>query len=698
MKRSCVVDARGAKRESDVRNGIAEAFWNDIIANLGELILPPTPFGTPFTPNEAPMYVASRTWVSGPKLDTEFSHELDLHLWTWPGASEDYPLIIVLGNEGSGKSTLIRYYFDCYRPKMNQFGNLPNMYQTHLPTPSELDKHLVFYVSIRRGASSAQAFDQLYASLRFQIRVRFPNIAIDDECAMWQRAAHWDEPHHAILERQFPSRLHYRLDRVKGLVDDDARFVVEALWWLGQRRKPGSDHRQFYVTLLIDNLDQQTPDTQRNIMNTVLEWLEPRLYYKRQPTDHAGLHLDLWRVLLPFRPPTYRTLEAILQPLERVHTLRLGEVDQQQLMTKRSEPISRAIAESDLRVEAKIRLDDHAEVFFSLEATTAASRLKHMLIYDATMVSAKGGKGIGLVQGTQDFMNDFCNGSIRRFLKLRRRLISSMTLERAIDRVKKFALWHMPHYLFMDAMLTGDKDYFNAGEATGKILNLYYTTHQEPCAYTLLVGPHVLHLLRDRRCTLNSVMRDLMSIGYIEAEIADCLQAMRVNGLIEDSPPEAPIPKEDRIIKACWALLEDKAYTDNMAMVTPVDPKLRKLMRHTVSYHNSDYKLRAWTTMAFIQQIRDDENVICAGPKDPRRQFEDPSTFASRLASLQLPSVFDLVAKSCHEAMQRVKSHQGALGGYMAQDDWRMLLNDPILKGRDKPILRAIDSAPAPKE
>ena len=132
----------------DYRNDVAETFSNQIGEAFGESIFPEG-FGSKFDVNAAGLYVNRRIWRAGAKRPNgDFYYEQLLHRNFCPYIADDSPLLIITGNEGVGKSTLIRYYFDCYILNLNQFP----LSETDIKASTEgISRLIVLYVDLRRG-------------------------------------------------------------------------------------------------------------------------------------------------------------------------------------------------------------------------------------------------------------------------------------------------------------------------------------------------------------------------------------------------------------------------------------------------------------------------------------------------------------------------------------------------------------------
>ncbi|MCZ6679896.1 MAG: hypothetical protein O7E52_21900, partial [Candidatus Poribacteria bacterium] len=340
----------------DRKNDIAETFAEQIDESFGEYILPGV-FNSAFNPEDAELYVQQRTWVAGGrKPGGDFAYEQYLHQNFYPPAASDYPLLIVVGGEGTGKSTLLRYYFDCYLPNFNQFKRDEDKVDKRLLEEC-LSRLLTLYVNLRREPSREAVERKIFGTFRAQIQKRFKEISTENDYAMWERRAHWEEAHHADGEQNFPNRNAYRRDYVREFIGNDSIFVEEAFWYLG-RQRDSEGKRKYYISLILDDLDQQFRDIQLYVINVMLAWLSDRAYHLSPMPGDEQSYIDLWKVILPLRPETLRSLGAPLHPVEKKLTLELGGVAQTPLLERRTQKLKSEIKSSGLQVESDHFIED----------------------------------------------------------------------------------------------------------------------------------------------------------------------------------------------------------------------------------------------------------------------------------------------------------------------------------------------------
>lgn len=690
MSRISVIDAREmthaleAGRRRDCKNDIAQTFGKQMAEILGERFLPGQ-FGISFHKKHAELYVSQRTLEAGVmSRSPEFSYEESLHRLCCPLIADDDPLLIISGREGIGKSTFLRYYFDCYLANLDEF---PALFETNVDREQweqELSKQVVFYVNLRHSPNKEVTKDKMLNTLRRKINHFFQDISVENDYAMWDRVADWNNPLHERSERTFSDRSTYRCDYTHVLFKDNEQFVREALWYLSKQRN-GEGLRKYYITLILDDLDQLNGDIQEYVVELVLEWLGDKIYYNPPGFGEEYGYIDLWRVILPLRPETARSLMTLLGPIERKHVLQIGTVNESLLLQARADKLKREIRLSTKQVESDIFIEkDNVTVYLPLPASVAAERMGGMLTYDYAVETSRDSRRMQPGAATQEFMSKFCNGSIRRFLALRKRLANSIAIEHAVKEKVKYhpEVFWIPRYAFIDSILTGGRDHFDEIDPDNNILNLYNAIRQPASPHTLLIGPHLLHMLRQKHYAHDELVETLTAIGYMDAEVEDCLISMFRTGIIKyvRGHPfgDLQIDAEKDIVDAYFWLLTDNAYIDNMAIVTPViQPSLRN-MRRTVSYRRDDFKARVMTSLSFLRQIRDDEYAVRTWTPESPRHAMDPKEFKKRFDDLCLPSIYQMAAIAYRSQLQTFSSRYH-LYGVMTSSDWDELLGDEIL-------------------
>lgn len=688
MLRKSVNDLRSdykRRKFSDRISDIAEAFLTEIRITLGEKILPET-FGKKFKKNDAPLYVNKRHWImSRPEPRCPFSLEEYLHSCFWPTKkSQGYTFIVLKGKEGVGKSTFLRYYCDCYLPWYHEFDHE----RVHvLPGPNwseEVDKHIFLYVDLHPPVANLEkVLSHIFETFRRSIDVKFPQISVEDNYAMWARVARWDDPARRSAEDITGDKQAYRLKWVDQQLDNNELFVEEALWYLNAKKVANGSNR-FFITQVYDNIDLLDFEIQKELIQHILGWIK----HKRCQ----------WKVIVTLRPQTLSRLNPVLGPILDKEIIEVGSVDLAVLLNARGKDLDTQMLQSGKQVErdryVKEKSIPHGTIVFQPMSNFRVRECMRRIL--GLHFGAKTGQNsLNILPHpySEEFVVKFCNGSIRRFLRLMQRLLASTPMQRAAEQQELHRGEQLPHYIFLSSLLTGPRDYFDADDEDNDILNLFQVipTNQEAPAYSLMVGIHVMYLLLQKQCFKKSdVIRMLTKIGYTQEELEECLETMYGKGFfgrdVVDLSGDYRIDLEDDVFEAYRRLVQEEAYIDNMALVTPVEDSLvrKGRMSHTTSYAIGQFKQRVSTSLLFLQQIRDDEIFIRTWRQDSPRYRMTKEAFVEGFKSLNIPSIY---RKATHEYLGRLKGlreEPGHLAEVMTERHWNRLIRDSIFEIDEK--------------
>lgn len=267
-------------RSSDRRNEIAYTYSRELDIYLHEQIFAGR-FGEQIAESDTKLYVSQRKWRMGATIPGQtFVYEQALHERFWPACADaSTRLLLVLGPEGIGKSTLLRYYFDHYLPHYPE-SEYAGADERNLSSWSErVGRHQRFYVDLRRGLDKQHVEHELFTQLDTQIRRSFPTIISENDYAMWERLAHWQEEHHAHGEELAGGRREYRRkyfhDHLAHYQNPDRleKLVEEELWYLTQQKSADTGEPRHLVSITLDNIDQRTKDVQEYVIDVALSWL-----------------------------------------------------------------------------------------------------------------------------------------------------------------------------------------------------------------------------------------------------------------------------------------------------------------------------------------------------------------------------------------------------------------------------------------
>ena len=234
-------------------------------------------------------------------------------------------------------------------------------------------------------------------------------------------------------------------------------------------------------------------------------------------------------------------------------------------------------------------------------------------------------------------------------------------------------------YRFISAWLSGKEEYFDESDFENDVLNLYRTTKTEQGPHSLLVGPLVLHLLRHDYLTRSSIVEALTDIGFRASEVKSCLGSMHASDFFRYSGATSiendEILVETDVLEAHWELLASAAYTDCMALVTPLPESIvGEDMSFSVYHKATHFETRTRTAFHFLEQIKADEIAVSTWRPNTERSKTSADVFSSRFRSLQIPSIYRLVSEPYLHRLHALRDKQ-----MMRQDvNWSELLGDRL--------------------
>jgi hypothetical protein len=428
MRRVTLVDdvAYGralARQRSEL--SLATVYAREMDNNFKGEILPRT-FSDTFRGTEAPLYVARRNLGDGPQGSEPFAYEREFHEME---TTADCRLLFVEGREGMGKSTFLRYYYDCYRPE-------------HSGGDKKGNRLLVLYSDVRHSTDIRNLEENIYGAIARQVRARFPEISVENDYGMWGPKAMWSDPAHAVASKHYKSLAQYRADVAKNFLTDVRIFAECALWYLTVG--PGRSHHSTDVSLVLDNVDQLDRALQVMVLRIVLRWAGAPMCGSpvqignehSPPGQDANPLPDLCRIVVVVRPETLRTLRYAINPLPAHRTFLLGRVDEIAVIAARRESLTAAVIGSGRQIERDVdREDDSTTMYEVLPPRVAATRIRQILDYnDVALLDEKSAVLPGGQYRARRTLTQLVDGSVRRMLDIRSRLLRSRHLENSVVR------------------------------------------------------------------------------------------------------------------------------------------------------------------------------------------------------------------------------------------------------------------------
>jgi hypothetical protein len=589
-----------------------------------------------------------------------------------------------------GKSTFLRYYYDCYR-------------STHIArTESESNRLLILYSDVRHSTDVRNLEENIYGAIASQVRIRFPEISIENDYGMWGPRAMWSDPAHAVASKHYKSLTQYRADVVKNFLTDVRIFAECALWYLTVG--PGRQLHSTDVSLVLDNVDQLDRALQVMVLRIVLRWAGAvhrgtagQLGGEPTPPNHDVNPLpDLRRIVVVVRPETLRTLRYAIHPLPAHRTFHLGRLDEGAVVAARGDSLTAAVVGTGRHIERDVdREDDSTTMYEVLPPRLAAARIRQLLDYNGVALLNDNTVQSGGQYQARRTLTQLVDGSVRRMLDIKSRLLRSRHLENSVLRIGESRSPRQSNYALIHALLTGGKRLYDSDDHDNPILNLYHTTRLCEGAHATLVGPHVMHVLRTQTYSRADLIKLLAEVGYLQTELEDCLARMfekQFFTLSQDIDGQQSMEVLTGIVEAHIDLYTHPAYIDEMAIVTPVESSHLQFMCVTTPYTPSDFPARVRTSLQFLSQLKYDQEQFCQWVDDGSRYACDFTTFDARLRALRFPDVFKRAAVRYRQRLEGLTKERPALRRRISDRTWEELIRDPLLRCNDsdaKAILTA---------
>ncbi len=654
-------------------NPIAGCFSSEIGDVLDGPILPGE-FGQSFPPSEAPLYVPERNPAGPIAAGDGYPFEDEMYRML---SGPQHVLLFPVAREGLGKSTFVRYFFDCYVPHVTK----PTVDSPHKLV--DLEDALVLYTNLQTANSAEKIKSTMYASLRRQIRKHHPNISLQANYAMWSRIVDWDDPLHGEAARSYTDESSYRADTVKrqsGLNDDT--WVNEAIWYLASKIQP---RPHSCLCIVFDNLDQLNEQFQLEIVNICRDWIA-NLGAPDHPTSAgAGQGALPFKAILPLRPETLQSLMSSITPLRFQARLRIGSVADAQLLTTRKKALLSLVRASDRYVELDATHEDTDAVAFDPLAPQEAARvLGDMMSLDVDPVFDDR-SGAAPYPRARAIISGICDGSTRRSLVARWRLLNSLHL---LDEMEAKGLSDRLQgtYSLLDAFLVGGLGVCDQDDPLNLTANLLNVIRNSEPPYSTLLGPHALHLLRTATSDCLELFRMLGRIGYRKAEVMECLDAFDKYQLISYAGTVAGIKQfttSRGIMDAHAAVLENAVYVDNMAIVTPVPPQYRSRMSATVGWNEEHFSARVETSLAFLEFIEAEERELRSYRGTNDRIAGGYKQFEAAFDELRLPSVYARCALEYRKRLEGLQAHRPGIASLLGKRRLEEILNSDVLRVND---------------
>ena len=189
----------------------------------------------------------------------------------------------------------------------------------------------------------------------------------------------------------------------------------------------------------------------------------------------------------------------------------------------------------------------------------------------------------------------------------------------------------------------------------------------------LLIGHHALQLLAQDRHTQVNLHQALRNLGYSETNIGVVEKSLLTFNFFHEEPAggkKIDYEIHEDVVQEYLSLRFEPAYVDNVAMITPVDPKYLNRMFKTRGDRPDDFVRRVGTTLAFLEFVRECEDQF----RDPKLVMNtDERDFhpGPRVVEARLPLEADGIAlpgSPDRPEGERLSPHDRP--GVVGFDDW----------------------------
>jgi hypothetical protein len=560
-------------------------------------------------------YVDKRKSYSGVYDLENFYAERIFLSYNWPSEILGEQIIQVIGGAGSGKSTFIRFFYQYYLPYFETIVNNSSINSDeHLIHTKAFQRHILLYVNLRRGLSTKEMIPYIYEKLGEALIsvAEYKNINLG-----------------SVNEAKFSKR-----------------WLKKQILYLAKEVE--ANERKWYISWVLDNSDQMDEDAQRDLIKLMLDWIpeEPSTISSKSPVIE-GDHRELWRIVIPIRPETLIGLTSHWTPCRNRRQFDLSSIDQDLLISKRADYLGLKVLESTKNPFIDVN------GFFPLTINKTFSRPQFNMIVPSEkapemkqilQLAHSGESQIsdkpGIPEDAKPIIDLLVHDSARRRLFLVRRIAFNRTfrIRRQQGQLSKF--------YFFEALIRGNDELFNPSERDDIVLlNLYNMGNgpkNEP--FSICVGLHAIFLLK-QDMEWEEVKKSLKRIGYQKDHLKNCESWLEAKEIIKRNGNHRNI--DTSIIAGHWALLKERAYTDNMAVSCAIAWEMQDKATPTDPLDPTTLLPRISSSIWFMRKIWQAELALAyySSETDFQHRCGDFNEFSLNRKHLCLPSIANLIAQ-----------------------------------------------------
>jgi hypothetical protein len=529
------------------------------------------------------LYQSQREWIDYDdpvKPDSSFVHEEQMHKLFWDESFGN--LLVLSGDVGTGKSTLVQYYLRCWCPDR---------------LPQQFSRKMLIMLDAKAFGDDQVIYKLYYKTQR----------------AIKQAVARVNEPLSIGESRR---------------ADD---WTLQAFDNIRARKVRGEGTYHFFV-LVLDNIDQCTPEVQMRLLQEIDTW---RQYHGE----------TFWRIIIPMWPDTLEHVRnRNLAMFRGVKEFRIGPLESS-CHYARAEMLQRIV---DAGIDELDEDDGIAGAF----------------VRDA----------IGWLRsyGVAETIRNICNGDLRREL----RLIGDF-----LRNEETFFYWKSKKdpskYEIMRWVLLGPMDDF--ASSTSRIGNLLTLGHDQRHPRDMLIGWHLLQVV-SKSVTYRTLYNVLRRLGYaednIEAAVNNGWKLNWFHSQVASSVVDQKIQSHEAVIHAYLLLATEPYYVDSIAPITPVTGLvLSKMEKMKANFSRFSFALQVNLSLEFIDSIRMDEEEFIS--VDKTRPELNKEIFIQTLAELRLQKLWRSMAERYYDRLSGLRE-SGRLPN-ISNDVWDEWLSRPIM-------------------
>ena len=261
-------------------------------------------------------------------------------------------------------------------------------------------------------------------------------------------------------------------------------------------------------------------------------------------------------------------------------------------------------------------------------------------------------------QTVSDWIDNLCGASIRLKQAIYREILCNKTirLRYASSRIDdQHTFRSIGRHAIMTGLLVGRFSHWC--EIEHPIINLFKVAPQDIGCRSLLLGPHLLQILKKGERDARTILDQLIDLGYSADAIDAAIERFRKGNIMQIYSTKkggARYRVYEHTMEAYRLILRDPAYLEVMMVRSYVKTERLQHMYDTGILDPADFTKRIKTALQFLEQLCADEVEFCDVATCPATL--DSLTFQKALKKQQLLSTFRVVALSYLDNIKTARS------------------------------------------